>query len=293
MMNAKENVKPPIPPRSCLVTGGSRGIGRAICLELARSGCRVGVHFHTDAASAEAVLAEIIAEGGAGFTVQADLASQENIDVMMTKVRSEFGGLDVLVNNAGWENVHHAIDLPLSDFRHALDVNLVGPFLCSQGAARMMEASGGVIVNNLSIHDTVPRKGLAHYCSSKAAMLMLTRCLALEWAEYGIRVVGVSPGAIETDMNRKEIESFGREHFESAIPAGRIGNVEEVAKLVSFLASDAAGYITGTTVYTDGGYMQTRRAWSGPRLRTSTPPTGTMYCWTDPGGTRNSPIWPR
>jgi len=243
--------------RACLVTGGNRGIGRDISLSLAQAGYAVGVHFRSGKDQAEEVAERIREAGGVAEVFQADLAREVEIGRMMVAVKERFGGLYALINNAGWENVHHAIDMPSADFRQALDVNLTGPFLCSQAAARMMEHTGGVLVNNLSIHDTVPRKGLAHYCASKAGMLMLTRCLALEWAEYGIRVVGVSPGAIETDMNRGEIERMGRHTFEEAIPAGRIGDTSDVAGLVAFLVSDAASYITGTTIYTDGGYMQT------------------------------------
>ena len=119
-----------------------------------------------------------------------------------------------------------------------------------------MKPRGGVIINISSIHDDVARKGLAHYVTAKAGLKMLGRSLALEWAEYGIRVVTVSPGAIETDMNREAIESFGRDHFEQWIPAGRLGVVADVSEAVAFLCSDKASYITGTELVIDGGYMR-------------------------------------
>lgn len=136
-----------------------------------------------------------------------------------------------------------------------MDVNLRAPFLCAQMAFPLMRAAGGgVILNNSSIHDETPRKGIAHYCSAKAGLRMLTKCLALEWAEYSIRVNTVSPGAIETDMNRHVIRDETRFQFGEWIPAGRAGTVEEVAALFAFLASPEASYITGSTICIDGGY---------------------------------------
>jgi NAD(P)-dependent dehydrogenase (short-subunit alcohol dehydrogenase family) len=120
----------------------------------------------------------------------------------------------------------------------------------------MIPAGGGVIINISSIHDSVPRKGLAQYCAAKAGLKMLGHCTALEWAEYGIRVVNVSPGAIETDMNREAIDTFGRDRFENWIPAGRLGVTGDVADLVRFLCSNAGSYITATDIYVDGGYMR-------------------------------------
>lgn len=244
--------------KTALVTGASRGIGRYIASALAREGYAVGVHYSQRREEAEQVLLDIKTGGGAGFVVQADISVESQVEAMFEQVNERFGRIDVLVNNAGWENVHHAIDMPLGDFRRALEINLTGLFQCSQLAARLMEhQGGGSIVNNLSIHDEVPRKGLAHYCSSKAAALMLTKCLALEFADYGIRVNAVSPGAIETDMNREEIEKFGREKFNQIIPLGRVGKESDIAKIVVFLASDAALYVTGATLYADGGYRLT------------------------------------
>jgi NAD(P)-dependent dehydrogenase (short-subunit alcohol dehydrogenase family) len=147
------------------------------------------------------------------------------------------------------------LDLEEREWDKIMGTNLKGAFLCSQQAGRRMQRSGGgVIVNISSIHDTVPRKGLTHYCTSKAGLQMLTKCLALELAEDHIRVVSVSPGAIETEMNREEIAAFGVDKFNRWIPQGRIGCVADVAPAVAFLCSDLASYITGTDIYIDGGY---------------------------------------
>lgn len=219
---------------------------------------------------AENVAEEVRHLGKKAMAVQASVANAPSVEAMFEQLREEQVELKVLVNNAGWENINHAIDMPLADMQKAIDVNLVGPLVCSQHAARMMEATGGSIINNLSIHDTVPRKGLAHYCSAKAGLLMLTKCLALEWAEYGIRVNAVSPGAIETDMNRAEIESFGRDKFNEAIPLGRVGNEDDIARIVVFLAGDDAAYVTGSTLYADGGYRLTTVPYDPRPPRTTT-----------------------
>jgi len=164
--------------------------------------------------------------------------------------------LDILVNNAGIESMVAAIDLPVQEWDRILGVNLRGAFLCAQSAARLMreQEQAGVIVNISSIHDVVPRLGAAHYCVSKAGLTMLTKMLALEWAEYGIRVVAVSPGAIETPERAEIIDGMWRDLFSKWVPLGRFGHTPEVADVVAFLASDLASYITGTTVYIDGGY---------------------------------------
>lgn len=240
-----------------LVTGGARGIGRAICESLAAAGYQLAVHARKKTPSAQAEV-EILKEkyGIKAVLVTADLSDPSSIDGLFVAFDREFDRLDILVNNAGVENYHAAEDMPLEEWQHILQVNLTAPFQCSQQAAHRMKASqrGGVIINISSIHDTVARKGIAHYCCAKAGMKMLTKVTALEWAEFGIRVVTLSPGAIETDMNRDVIEGFGREVFNSWIPAGRVGNTTEIGETVAFLCDERASYITGTEIYIDGAY---------------------------------------
>ncbi len=243
--------------KRALITGASQGIGAAICVGLAEQGARVVIHYNRNRAAAASLQAELdFAHPGCVDLVQADLCNPHEVEKMVREAREFLGGLDILVNNAGWESTCSAIDLSLEDWRRALDTNLTGSFLCSQHAARIMrsQGTGGVILNNSSIHESIPRLGLTHYCVSKAGLAMLTKSLALEWAEFGIRVVAISPGAIETEMNREEITAFGREKFEGWIPLSRLGTPMDVAAVSLFLVSDQASYITGVTLTVDGGY---------------------------------------
>src|SRR5690606_31306934 len=147
------------------------------------------------------------------------------------------------------------LQLPEDAWDHVIDTNLKGTLRCSQEAGkRMARDGGGGIVNITSIHDSVPRKGLAHYCTAKAGITMLSKCMALELADNNIRVNCIAPGAIETEMNREEIKAFGVEKFNQWIPQGRIGTVQDVAPSVAFLCSDLAAYITGADLYMDGAY---------------------------------------
>lgn len=243
--------------RWALVTGGSRGIGAEICRLLADSGAQVAVNYRADEAAAARVVEQIEHANGMGtaIAIQADIADEAAVARMFAELRERFEALDILVNNAGTESIVAAIDLPAEEWDRVLGVNLRGAFLCSRDAARWMrDQRSGVIINIASIHDTIPRLGLVHYCVSKAGLSMLTRSLGLELAEFGIRVVGVAPGAIETEMNAAEIEAFGRQRFEEWIPARRLGSPRDVANVTCFLASDLAAYVTGVTIPVDGAY---------------------------------------
>lgn len=250
------NHRRPLAGKLALVTGGSRGIGRAICWEFAARGADVLVHYNRKRSEAEVLCREL--QDGFGvraLSVGGDLSRLDEIEAFFGIVNDSIDKLDILVNNAGFEDCHAAESMSARAWDFVMNVNLRAPFLCSQMAFPLMRAAGGgVILNNSSIHDEIPRKGIAHYCSAKAGLRMLTKCLALEWAEYSIRVNTVSPGAIETDMNRHVIRDESRFQFGEWIPAGRAGTVEEVAALFAFLASPEASYITGSTICIDGGY---------------------------------------
>ncbi|AUP79521.1 SDR family NAD(P)-dependent oxidoreductase [Flavivirga eckloniae] len=240
-----------------LVTGGSQGIGADICRKMAACGADVFINYNRNGQKAEELAREIeaaynVKTGIAG----ADVSDSAQVKAMFLKMDKELGGIDILVNNAGIENVVHVLDMEEDVWDKIMNVNLKGPFLCSKEAGKRMEKTGGgVIINISSIHDTVPRKGLIHYCSAKGGLKMFSKCLSLELAESNIRVVSIAPGAITTEMNREEIAEFGKEKFENWIPQGRIGNVGDVAHTVAFMASELGDYVNGTDIYIDGAYM--------------------------------------
>lgn len=244
--------------KNVLITGSSRGIGAGIAHAMAACGANLMINHFKDLENAE-VLADTIREmyRVSVHVSEADISNQQEVQRMFSYADETLGCIGILVNNAGCETVEHALDLKLEDWDRIFNVNLRGAFICAQEAGKRMKVkNNGVIINISSIHDKVPRKGLVHYCSAKAGMNMMTKCLALELAEYHIRVVAVSPGAIETEINREEINAFGREKFNQWIPLGRIGNIDDVAWTCAFIASDKAAYFTGTEIYIDGGYKE-------------------------------------
>lgn len=242
-----------------LVTGGAKGIGAAICRHLVREGAKVVVNY-LSAADEALHLAEALNQGktqSVAFTLQANIAEEREVSELMRQSVRQLGGIDILINNAGVESTVAALDLPMDEWDRVMNVNLRGAFMCAKAAAKEMvkQGQGGVILNNSSIHEQVSRLGLSHYVVSKAGLRMLTQALALEWATFGIRVLAVAPGAIETEMNREEIAAFGKDKFEDWIPLKRLGRVDDVAASVAFLVSDAASYITGVSLAIDGGYL--------------------------------------
>lgn len=243
--------------KKALVTGGSQGIGAEISRHLAACGADVFLNYHSNKEKAELLVIEIQKKYGVQAACGgANVGSAKEVEALFAQMDEKIGTPDILVNNAGCETIEHVLDLKEDDWDWVIDVNLKGPFLCSQEAGRRMEQNGGgVIINISSIHDVVPRKGLIHYCSAKAGLKMFSKCLSLELADKNVRVVSIAPGAIETNMNREEIASFGKEKFENWIPQGRIGQVGDVANTVAFMASDLADYINGADIYIDGAYM--------------------------------------
>lgn len=244
--------------KNVLVTGASQGIGAGIAEAMAACGANVLINYISDEertlvfANRLATQYNVICKAYC-----ADVSIPQQVDKMFEYLDQQFGGIDVLVNNAGIETINDALEMPLEEWDRIMNVNIRGAFYVAQLAGkRMRDKRQGVMVNISSIHDKVPRKGLVHYCSSKAALNMFTKCMALELAEYNIRVLAVSPGAIETDMNTIEIEQFGRERFNNWIPLGKIGIVDDVAWMCAFLASDKAAYLTATEIYVDGGYKE-------------------------------------
>jgi glucose 1-dehydrogenase len=244
--------------KNALVTGASQGIGASIAEAMAACGANVFINYITDEKSTLAFADRLANQYNVICKAfLADISMPEQVDGMFAYMDKQPGGIDILVNNAGIETINDSLEMPLQEWDRIMNVNLKGAFYCAQLAGRRMRTKKqGVIINISSIHDKVPRKGLIHYCSSKAGLNMLTKCLALELAEFNIRVMAVSPGAIETDMNTKEIDQFGRERFNNWIPLGKIGVVDDIAWMCAFLASDKAAYMTATEIYVDGGYKE-------------------------------------
>src|SRR4051794_4986844 len=258
--------------KNVLITGASSGIGQAIAVRFAREGANVAINYRSGAEQAEAtkVLAQAARSNGHGreIIVQADVSKEDEVKNMVAKTIDAFGSLDVLINNAGIQKPAPSHEIEAADFDRVISVNLRGPFLCSREAIRhfLSRGGGGVIINNSSVHEIIPKPKYLSYSISKGGMRNLTKTLALEYAEHGIRVNAVGPGAVVTPINKAWIDNpKARGEVESHIPLGRAGSAEEIAAVFAFLASDEASYVTGQTLYACGGltlYPEFRIPWS-------------------------------
>ena len=235
-----------------LVTGSTRGIGRAIAAALLARGARVAVTGRTKEA-AEAAAAQL---GGETLALELEVSSPESVTAAVKAVCDSWGGIQVLVNNAGITRDNLALRMKLEEWHAVLDTNLTGAFLCAKECLRpMVKARGGSIVNISSVVGGLGNAGQANYCAAKAGMEGLTRSLAREYANRNIRVNAVAPGFIETDMT-EALGEKAREGLQAQIPLGRLGTGEDVAEVVAFLASDRAAYVTGQVIQVNGGmYM--------------------------------------
>lgn len=239
-----------------IVTGAASGNGRGIALRLAEEGARVVV-IDVNITGAQETAAMIEALGSKAVVVRADVGRREQLEAMVATTLDRFGRVDILVNNAGVESMKPFLELPEAEWDRVMTVNLKGPFLCSQAVGRVMaQAGGGKIVNIASICSDVALTGEAHYIASKGGLLMLTKAMALDLAQYNINVNAVGPGVIETAMTANSLNNPARvEMFLNHIPLKRIGQPRDVANAVLFLASAEADYITGTILYVDGGWL--------------------------------------
>jgi len=239
-----------------LVTGGSRSIGRAIALGLARCGARVAINYHRDAEAARTAVAEIESHGGWAMAVQADVADPGAVEQMMGRVEAALGPVDILVNNAGVLTRTPFLEIPIDEWDRILRTNLRGFFVVGQAVARRMVQHGiqGCIVNVASSSSRYASLNLSHYAASKGGATMLTRSMAYELAAHGIRVNEVNPGLIETDMNRRDLaDPAWREMRLDRIPLRRVGAPDDIVGAVLFLASTDAGLMTGASIAIDGG----------------------------------------
>ncbi|MEB3326950.1 MAG: 3-oxoacyl-[acyl-carrier-protein] reductase [Synechococcus sp.] len=243
----------PLADQVALVTGASRGIGRAIALELAAAGALVVVNYASSSQAAEAVVAEIAAAGGRAWAHQANVADEEQVEAMVKVVLEREGRLDVLVNNAGITRDGLLMRMKSSDWQSVIDLNLTGVFLCTRAVSRtMLKARSGRIINITSVVALMGNPGQANYSAAKAGLIGLTRSNAAEFAARGVTVNAVAPGFIDSDMTAE----LDREPILEAIPLGRMGKPAEVAGAVRFLAADpAAAYMTGQVLQVDGGMV--------------------------------------
>ena len=241
--------------KAALVTGGSRGIGRATALELARQGARVAVNYMTQEAAANAVVAAIKEAGGEAFAVQADVGDATAVERMVETLQERWGRVDILVNNAGITRDTLLMRMSEEDWDAVIRTDLKGPFLCTKAVLRpMLRQRWGRIINLSSIIGTRGNAGQANYAAAKAGLIGFTKSVAKEVASRNITVNALAPGWIESDMVASVPEAYRKEAL-ARIPAGRFGTPEDVAATIAFLASEAASYITGQVLGIDGGMV--------------------------------------
>ncbi|WP_199430117.1 SDR family oxidoreductase [Qaidamihabitans albus] len=245
-------------PRTAVVTGSDSGIGRAIAVALAGGGLDVGITYHSDEAGAAATAQEAKEQGVSTAVRRLDLTGLPTAAAAIDELADELGGVDVLVNNAGTGFGQPVMETDFDSWRETLSVDLDGAFACAQRAARhMIDAGrGGRIVNITSVHEHAPKHSAAAYCAAKAGVGALTKVMAIELAEHGITVNSVAPGEISTPMTGQD-NADPTERPRAGIPLRRPGHAREVAAVVAFLATPAAGYVTGESLAVDGGLLQT------------------------------------
>jgi len=244
--------------KSIAITGGDQGIGRAIAQRLAIDGANVAICYRSNQSGAQEVVAEIAGHGRRAAAIQCDVGKVEDGQRFIASAVAQLGKLDILINNAGLERRADFWDVTEADFDAVLNVNLKGLFFLTQAFVRhRMEAkSGGKVINISSVHEELPFPHFAPYCASKGGVKMLTRNLSIELAPLGITINSIAPGAIETPINKNLLKDPAKLNaLLQNIPLKRLGEPSDVASLASFLASDESSYITGTTLFVDGGLL--------------------------------------
>jgi len=241
--------------KSVLITGGSRGIGRAIAVAFANEGARIALNYISNETSALETLDELNQISESHVALQADVRSLDECETLVDETVSKLGRLDVLVNNAGILTRASFLELDPEEFKRIIETNLIGAFNIAHAAARIMSSQGGgIILNTSSIAARRAYRNLAHYCSSKAALSMLTKSMALELAPHRIRVNELCPGLVETDLNRSDLSDpeFRRSRVDN-IPLGRVGRPRDLVEAAIYLCSDQSDWVTGASIVIDGG----------------------------------------
>lgn len=241
-----------------LVTGSSSGLGLSIVKYMASAGAVVAVHYNSEKEQADKVVSEIVSNGGRAMAFGGDISKLEEVVSLFEEIDKNLGSIDILVNNAGIDGKRALCgeDNP-EDWEKVIAVNLIGPYYCSREAIRRMKQKAkGVIINVTSAHEFIPWSGYSAYCSSKAGLSMLTKTIAQEVADFGIRVVSLAPGAIRTPINKEVWNNpDSLKDLLKKIAMQRLGEPEDIGKAAAFLASDLAGYVTGITLVVDGGML--------------------------------------
>jgi glucose 1-dehydrogenase len=260
--------------KNVLITGASSGIGEAAVLRFGQEGANVAINYPGNAQDAEQVerslkqTCEAIGQMGCNtLLIKADVSDIQQVTDMFREVLGKWGHIDILINNAGIQKQAPSHLMPLDDFMQVIGIDLAGPYYCSREVIQhfLQREQGGIILNNSSVHQLIPKPGFIGYSLAKGALANLTKTLALEYADKGIRVNGVAPGAILTPINPWRTDPEAKKRVEGHIPLRRAGNPEEIASVFAFLASSDASYITGQTIYVDGGltlYADFKSAWS-------------------------------
>ena len=245
--------------KKVLITGGATGIGKACALELARHGCDIAIHYNSSDKAAKELAHQICEEVQTHqcktIIIAGNVSIEKDVLSMFEKIKSSWGWLDILVNNAGIQEKCPSHEVDLKAFMKVLSVNAIGTFLCSREALKIFlsQKSKGIIINNTSVHQQIAKPGYLSYSISKGAIGNLTKTLALEYASKGIRINNVAPGAIITPINPWADDEDKKNQIKKHIPMKEIGTAEQIAKTILFLASEDSNYITGQTLFVDGG----------------------------------------
>jgi glucose 1-dehydrogenase len=242
-----------------IVTGGNTGIGKAVVLGLAAEGASIVIDYVSDPDAAEALEKQVRALGDKVVAVNADVSKISELEKLIAAAVSNFGRLDIMVNNAGIETRTSILETTEDQYERVLSINLKSAFFGTQLAAKQMiaQGGGGRIINMTSVHEDWPMPGNTPYCLSKGGMRMLTRTAGVELAPHNVLVVGVGPGAVDTPINTATVnDPAALKRLDEAIPIGRLAQPEEIASVVVFLAGEGASYLTATTIFADGGIMQ-------------------------------------
>jgi glucose 1-dehydrogenase len=260
--------------KNVLITGASSGIGEAIATRFGEEGANVAINYHGEKEAAEKVESrlrksceEIEKAGCKSLLIKADVSKPPQVRKMFKNVLDSWGRIDILINNAGIQKQAASHEMSLDDFMKVISVDLIGPYYCSREAIKhfLARQGGGIILNNSSVHQLIPKPEFISYSLAKGSIDNLTKTLALEYADKDIRVNTVAPGAILTPINPWRKDPKAKKEVESHIPMGRAGESREIAGVFAFLASDDASYITGQTIFADGGltlYPEFQTAWS-------------------------------